>query len=256
MGVPLFERAGNSIKPTAIATLISERAAQVLSLADRIDDEVQEHIQGLRGVLRIGYGPATRIHPLPSLLRAIEAAYPQIRLVVKQAVGAPLAAGVQNGEFDIAVSYSGNALSFGDLIRTNLFSDRMVILASPNHSIHNQPILLARDFLRYPFASMGIVDPMVAMFGNLSPIEHDNLYAFVCDNTEIFIPKILAGSHIGIGPRFLFKKHLDDGSLREVPYEWNWHSEFWMITRKETAAIPIVRSVIEMAKKLSFSCNN
>ncbi len=252
LGFALFERVGSAIKPTAIAELIHERAAHVLSLADKIDEEVRERALGLKGVLRIGYGPATRVHPLPALLGAIADAYPDLRLMVRQAVGVPLAAGVQNGKFDLAISYSGNADAFGDLIRTKLFGDDMVLFAVPDHPLHAAPVADAEEFLRYPIASMGIVEAMRAMFGKLTSEQHDNLYAFVCDNASIVADKVLGGTYVGIGPRFTFGRYLTAGTLREIPHAWPWHFECWMITSKASSALPVVRAVAELARNLPF----
>lgn len=252
LGFALFERVGAVVRPTAIAWLIHERAAHVLSLADKIDEEVRERAHGRRGVLRIGYGPATRVHPLPALLDAIGGAYPDLRLIVRQAVGTPLAEGVQTGLFDLAISYSGNAAAFGDLIRTKLFDDEMVIFAVPDHPIHAAANSGTEDFLRYPIASMGVVDAMRRMFGELTTAQHDNLHAFVCDNASIVADKVLGGAYVGIGPRFTYSPYMTAGALRQIPHDWPWQFECWMITSKASAGLPVVRSIAELARSLRF----
>lgn len=250
LGFSLFDRVGGTVRANAISRMIHARASQVLAMSSQIENDVISFAHGEQGYLRIGYGPATRVRPLPALIDAIAGRFPNVRLLLRQANGVALAAGVQNGEFDFGISYSGNAQTFGDLIRIKLFDNPIVMVAVPGHPIHLEKSPKSGQFLRYAIASVGIVEAMRGAFGRVTQIENANLHAFVCDNNSLVIERVLTGAYLGSGARFLFEREIAAGQLVEIPYDWKWKFECWMIVTEAAMTLPLVRLIAEMARGL------
>lgn len=101
LGVPLFEREGKRLQPTASARILQGYATQLLALAQEaraavISDEAQ-------GLLRLGAMENTAAVRLPPLLADFHQRYPAVQLELRTGATARLIAEVLAGTLDCAL---------------------------------------------------------------------------------------------------------------------------------------------------------
>lgn len=100
LGVQLFERTSKRAVPTMAAKEIIAQARVVLAEADQLRALARGAGDPFTGPLRLGVIPTLGPYLLPHLLPKIRAAYPQLRLYMREALTAELLAQLRAGKLD------------------------------------------------------------------------------------------------------------------------------------------------------------
>lgn len=80
LGVPLFERTGRGVTPTAAALVIAEAARQMQDGADALSRALAGQLQSTSGCVRISCSQVAAIWLMPEILVALRAAEPGIEV--------------------------------------------------------------------------------------------------------------------------------------------------------------------------------
>lgn len=249
LGVRLFDRSGGAAQATEYGRLLAERGRRLLGSAAALRRELQQLASGSGGKLRIGVGPATRLKPLPQVVRELLARYPELQLETLHENGAEIMRGVDEGRYDLAFGYYENASPYGELMRIKLFEDRQVCVATPDHPIHQrQGELAPHELLDHPMASAGFTHEFRRWVGEMTPAERRRAYAFVSDDFGMIRQAAMEFDYVARGPRFVFEEDLARGHLLEAPTTWSAVYECWMVTTETQWQSPIVKAVAEIAK--------
>ena len=81
LGVQLFERSSTNNRPTAYGQFVADHASSLLQSVTTLGHELEQMAKGEAGLLRIGVGPATRLHPLPKVIGKAARAFPRLQRV-------------------------------------------------------------------------------------------------------------------------------------------------------------------------------
>ncbi len=165
LGARLFDRGGGTARLTVLGEFIAGRAEPVLQAAASLTREIGHRLRGESGRLTIAAGPATRVHPLPDIIRRTAAAYPGLRIETRQVRGPEVARGVAEGRFDIAITNRETAGPYGDLIRVKLFEDRVSPIVRAGHPLAAAAPLDGPALLDYPIASFRVGPGLRALVG-------------------------------------------------------------------------------------------
>jgi LysR family transcriptional regulator, hydrogen peroxide-inducible genes activator len=90
LGVTLFERGNRPVTVTPIGENIVIRARRIVEEADQICDLARQDEGLMSSALRLGIIPTLSPYLLPSLLKALRQAHPQLRLVLREDMTANL----------------------------------------------------------------------------------------------------------------------------------------------------------------------
>jgi DNA-binding transcriptional LysR family regulator len=137
LGVALFEREGKRLRLTSAGTTLVAYADEMLTLAERARDAVQEKTP--RGLLRLGAMESTAAVRLPGPLTALHARYPDLNVELRTGASRPLIQQVLSGELDAALI--AGAVSDPRLETLPTFREKLVIVANASHP----PIASAAD---------------------------------------------------------------------------------------------------------------
>ena len=133
LGVELFERTKSSVRATPTGERVIAQANRVLDAASAIKDIASEGHDQLNQPLQVGaiftIGPYLFPHFIPKL----QAAAPQMPLVIEEGYTATLRKRLRNGEVDVIVV----ALPFSesDVVVQPLYSEPFVVLLPANHKL-------------------------------------------------------------------------------------------------------------------------
>lgn len=103
LGVVLVERSKRSIRFTAIGEEVVARARGVVRAAEDLGAAVQEASEPLAGSLRLAIIPTIAPFLLPRLLPAVAAAWPRLRLSVREMLTGPACELLHRGGVDCAL---------------------------------------------------------------------------------------------------------------------------------------------------------
>ncbi len=254
LGLRLFDRSGGVVRPTVYGKLLAERGRGLLGSATALRQELHQLATGIGARLRIAVGPATRLKPLPDLVRELMARYPELQLETLHEDGQEIMRGVDEGRHDLVFGYFENAEPYGELIRVKIFEDRQVFVAAPGHPALEDPAQLGpRQLLRHPLASMGVTREFQRWTGEMSAEERRLAYTLVSDDFSLVRQAVTSSGFIGRGPRFVFEDELASGRMVIVPSTWDAIYECWMLTTETKWQSPLVKAVAEIAKAVTMA---
>ena len=154
LGVPLAERTKRSVLMTPLGVDIAGRARSVLRDAEDIMELAAEHREPMTGDMNLGVIPTISPYLLPRVLPALNAAYPALRLYLREEQTADLLNRLHSGDIDVALI----ALPFEieGLTTRILFEDYFQFACHADHplathkkitkaDLANQPLLLLED---------------------------------------------------------------------------------------------------------------
>ena len=103
LGVALFERAANEVRPTPIGLQVVEGAQRVLAETTRLTEIAAQGKDPLRGPLRLGVIYTIAPYLLPRLVPILRQRAPAMPLFIREGYTEQLLAAVKGGELDLIV---------------------------------------------------------------------------------------------------------------------------------------------------------
>ena len=104
LGVPLFERGGRGIRPTAAGRLLLERIDAVLDAAERLGQASQQGATAFGGELRLGVPATLGPYLLPHLIKPFPKHFPGVRLSLSEGKLRGLLRRLAEGELDVVLA--------------------------------------------------------------------------------------------------------------------------------------------------------
>ncbi|MGK2742054.1 LysR substrate-binding domain-containing protein [Tepidicaulis sp. LMO-SS28] len=103
LGAPLTERSARQIRLSSLGEALAERAREILSAVDELDDLARISRGSLGGRLRIGVIPTIAPYLLPGLIKELAGHYPDLDIQPREAVTRTLLRDLGEGQLDLAI---------------------------------------------------------------------------------------------------------------------------------------------------------
>ncbi|MDX1650011.1 MAG: LysR substrate-binding domain-containing protein, partial [Myxococcota bacterium] len=133
LGVQIFERSRRRVLITEAGRRVVEQAREALAVVDRLVEEAGRAGRPLVGVLRLGVIPTVAPYFLPPLLPSVRAAYPELRLVLREEQTSRLVAELQSGALDAVLL--ALPVEEADLVELPLFEEPFWFVAPEDHPL-------------------------------------------------------------------------------------------------------------------------
>jgi LysR family transcriptional regulator, hydrogen peroxide-inducible genes activator len=143
LGVPLFERAKQSVTPTPLGQKIVALATQVIDQVARIKDLAESDHDQLTGRLALGTLPTIGPYLLPQFIPLLQELAPNLSLYVEEASQAELTAKLRAGDIDVALLCLPS--SDVDIVAQALFDEPFVLLLPSSHPLAGKLEITAED---------------------------------------------------------------------------------------------------------------
>jgi DNA-binding transcriptional LysR family regulator len=248
LSLKLFDRNGGAARPTAYGAFVAQRAETLLQGVAALSRDLEQLARGEEGRVRIAVGPASRLKPLPELLRRIAIRFPKLHVETIQETGPGVMKALHDGRVDMAFGYSEHAARYGELIRKKLFEDAIVLAVRPGHPALALTDAGPRELLAYPFALPNVLPGVERWAGDMTREEADNLRAFVSDDYALIIQRAIDTDTIAMGASFLFEPLLREGQLKIISSTLDVPYACWMLTTAERWRSPLIKAMAELSK--------
>ena len=163
LGVRLFDRSKNGVRPTAFGELLLQRGAALLEGEADFRREIQL-LAGLEvGTLCIGAGPFPAEISVGTAVARLLRAHPRLRVEVLCADPDEIIRRVLGGQFDVGI---GNPSAIAETPRLRfepLPSHQAYLACRPGHPLADRDGLSLDDVLRYPLATSILPGPQGAV---------------------------------------------------------------------------------------------
>ena len=143
LGIKLFDRSVQPVKPTAAGVKVIAQARSVLHQAALIKDIVKEEEQSLKGAFRLAVLPTIAPYLLPRFLQHLAEQHKELDIRIQEMQTAPTLAALQNGEIDAAIIANEPLVS--NLEGTLLFYEEFFCYVSKKEAVYRKNLIRTAD---------------------------------------------------------------------------------------------------------------
>ena len=143
LGIKLFDRSVQPVKPTAAGVKVIAQARSVLHQAALIKDIVKEEEQSLKGAFRLAVLPTIAPYLLPRFLQHLDEQHKELDIRIQEMQTAPTLAAFQNGEIDAAII--ANEPLESNLEGTLLFYEEFFCYVSKKEAVYRKNLIRTAD---------------------------------------------------------------------------------------------------------------
>lgn len=143
LGIKLFDRSVQPVKPTAAGVKVIAQARSVLHQAALIKDIVKEEEQSLKGAFRLAVLPTIAPYLLPRFLQHLAEQHKELDIHIQEMQTAPTLAALQNGEIDAAII--ANEPLESNLEGTLLFYEEFFCYVSKKEAVYRKNLIRTAD---------------------------------------------------------------------------------------------------------------
>ena len=135
LGMKLFKRSPNRITLTAEGELFTEKARELLQLADKLKDLPFELDKKPEGELRVGVISTLAPYWFAMFMNQFADKYPNIRLTVKELKTEEIIAQLKNGQLD--AGFISTPVSAPGMVFRPLFYEKFYLYVSEQHELYS-----------------------------------------------------------------------------------------------------------------------
>jgi len=246
LGVRLFRRDRKRMAPTPEGERLLRSSELVLSELARVERELGQYRDGVRGVIRIATACYTCYNWLPPLLKQFRERHPQVSIEIVPEVKLEPVEAILDHRLDVAIVYE--APDREGVVTRRLFEDELVAILAPDHPAAGRDHLVARDFADEHFISQSPLAESLFQQQVLGPAGVETRQWSVIPLTEAVIQTVASGIGVSVLPRWLVKPEIEAGRLCAVRVTKKGMMRTWYAAALEERmlSVPVADLVSEL----------
>jgi LysR family transcriptional regulator, hydrogen peroxide-inducible genes activator len=143
LGVKLFDRTKQPVIPTEIGISVIAQSRVILREADRVKQMISDQKDTLAGELRIGIIPTLAPYLLPPLYKYVRDKYPQINLIIREAITEEVIDELKNNRLDCGIVVT--PLKDSSIKEDILFYEELFVYVSKKNSLIDKKYVLPNE---------------------------------------------------------------------------------------------------------------
>lgn len=148
LGLPLLDRAGRSVTPTAAGEILYGYARRILGLRMEAQQAIGEHKGGLTGDLAVGGSSIPGAYVLPTLIAAFKQDHPEAALALHVSGSREIVRGVGDGTYEVGMV--GARFEEGRVRYERYTQDELVLAVPTSHPWAARGVIRLRDLVGQP----------------------------------------------------------------------------------------------------------
>ncbi|MCO5155507.1 MAG: LysR family transcriptional regulator [Aquamicrobium sp.] len=244
IGTPLFERAGNGVRPTPAGDFVIRHARETLARWQTVTSEVTALSGDLHGEVRILAIPASIVQIIPRAVSILCKAHPNISFGIVEASPKEVAEEMRARRPDLAIVFIDRRHGGYEVL--SQLPLRLGAVMKPDHPLAGRRELTLTECAAYPVVMLS--DPWLLNATAETEFTHSGAQfrSTVLTNSLQMTKEIM---HAGIGIGFFtpvgFMRELQSGELVHIPLQEPGlrQSEVGLLIHRERQNWPTVRTV-------------
>lgn len=143
LGVKIFDRGQQPVKPTPCGRLVIAQARETLACAAKVKDIVAEEQESLAGTFRIGILPTIAPYLLPRFFPQLTCEHRELDLRILEMKTQEIKRALKCGAIDAAILVSLDDMD--DFDKTTLFYEQFMVYVADNDALYNSKSIRAAD---------------------------------------------------------------------------------------------------------------
>ncbi len=257
LGVRLFDRGHGTVEPTALGSLLVERARSILAAIAELEHEI-ELAKGLRaGTLEVSLAPYPSALSGQRAVARLLAAHPEIQFRVRVAGFHGVAEDVAEGRCDLGVADLEAAAAKG--LDTEIVARRpLCFFARPGHPLLAREPCGLDDMVGYPWAAIRApariaraLPPDMGRAGRWDPTTGEFAPALEVDVVSDFLVLARESEILVAATLTMAERELEQGRLAVVPFAPPWlELAYGFITRPNHTLSPATLEFMKLVREI------
>jgi DNA-binding transcriptional LysR family regulator len=150
LGFPLLERTAKSVRLTEAGRVFLVEAQAVLDRAAEAVEKARAKTEMGQGRLQVGYAPSPSVEILPRALRAFQARFPSVRVILHDLSAEEMISQLHEGKLDLALTVRPSGKSLRGLNFVELARYPLCVAVHPGHALARARVVTLDRLLSEP----------------------------------------------------------------------------------------------------------
>jgi LysR family hydrogen peroxide-inducible transcriptional activator len=143
LGIKIFDRTKQPVIPTEIGARVISQARVILREAQAIKVLINEQKDSMTGEIRIGIIPTLAPYLLPPLFKHMREKYPQLHLIIKEAITEEVLSELKNNRLDCGLVVT--PLNDASIKEDILFYEELFVYVSKKNALYDKKYVLVSE---------------------------------------------------------------------------------------------------------------
>ncbi|MEB7792160.1 LysR family transcriptional regulator [Enterococcus faecalis] len=215
IGEQLFFRQSGGFSPTPIGEGVYEYAKKILNVQEELSYFINNHQQGTRGKLRVGFSEVSNQAILPQFIHRFSQHYPNIKLSIISDTSPMIEQLLVDFKLDYCVLV-GPPIN-KDLSYEQIGTDRLKIVCGKSHAFSQKSTLTKTDVLNQKMLFHEKQSSTKAIVGHWLDTSYEQLNIIELDSISTMKRVLMYGQTIAFISDLLIKDEVDQNTL--IPFE-------------------------------------
>ncbi|WP_427915541.1 LysR substrate-binding domain-containing protein [Ramlibacter sp. MMS24-I3-19] len=243
LGAPLLYRRPRGVELTPAGETFLHHARSVLFSLDRMQGELSEFAQGVRGHVRIHANLSAIMQFLPDDLAGFTALHPQVKLDLEEHVSSEVVRAVRDGDADIGICNAPGSID--DLQSRRYRQDRLVVAVPRRHPLAAQSAVWYEETLDHDQIGLqGNSALDLAMRRAAAAAGKDIRLRIRVTGLDALCRMVHNGLGIGLIPDRAFALLQGVGELQAVPLRDDWAVRDIDLLARDFASLPVTARLL------------
>lgn len=238
VGTTLLYRKPRGVELTPAGQAFLHHARRILDNVERLQAELSEYGEGVRGHVRIHSNTSAIIAFLPQDLSAFSRHYPEIKIDLQERVSSEIIAAVRDGLTDIGI-FAGHVAA-PDLQIIPYRRDRLVLVTPDKHPLAERSSIAFNEALAFDFIGLQQDASLQALLFEQASLSGKALRMRIqVRSFDAICRMIHHGMGVGVLPEQTIHRELGDLQLKSIPLNDAWAQRELVIGVRRYATLPV-----------------
>jgi len=221
VGTSLFYRRPRGVELTPAGQAFLHHARRILDNVERLQAELSEYGEGVRGHVRIHSNTSAIIAFLPQDLSAFSRLYPEIKIDLEERVSSEIITAVREGLTDIGIF--AEHVAAPDLQQLSYRQDRLMLMTPIDHPLAGRESIAFDEALAFDFIGLQQDASLQTLLNEKATLACKTLRMRIqVRSFDAICRMIHHGMGVGVLPERTIYRDLGDLQLKSIPLSDAW----------------------------------
>jgi DNA-binding transcriptional LysR family regulator len=238
VGTTLLYRRPRGVELTPAGQAFLHHARRIMDNIERLQAELSEYGEGVRGHVRIHSNTSAIIAFLPQDLSAFSRLYPEIKIDLQERVSSEIIAAVRDGLTDIGI-FAGHVAA-PDLQQLSYRHDRLVLMTPIDHPLAERESIAFSEALAFDFIGLQQDTSLQSLLNEQANLAGKALRMRIqVRSFDAICRMIHHGMGVGVLPEQTIYRDLGDLQLKSIPLSDSWAQRELVIGMRRYASLHV-----------------
>ncbi|MBL0423210.1 LysR family transcriptional regulator [Ramlibacter sp. AW1] len=243
VGAPLFYRRARGVELTPAGQTFLHHAKAVQFNLERMQADLNEYAQGVRGHVRVHANISAIVQFLPEDLAGFAQCHPEVKIDLSEHLSAEVVRAVREGDCDLGICHPPTATD--DLALRPYRQDRLVLVVPEGHALARLPAVAFTDTLDYDHLGLHSNSSIyLAMSRAAHQAGRTVRLRMQVTGLDALCRMVQSGLGLGLVPDRAFGLLRRMGGLQAVALTDDWATRELQLVARDFATLPVTARLL------------